>query len=112
MTLHGGSSSATIRHVFIQRSDTGPRERLWTSCWEWRRPRKLTGIPCPGNAGQLTLTRRGSGVMQAAGALPGRGAPFGQLRERGDPGVGELGQRMISSGQAEMKCVREQRAVQ
>lgn len=39
--------------------------------------------------------------MQTAGALPGRGAPFGEFRERGDPGVGELGQRMISPGQAE-----------
>jgi hypothetical protein len=51
MTLHGGSSSAIIRHVFIQRLDTGPRERLWTSFWEWRRPRKLTRNSLSGKRG-------------------------------------------------------------
>src|ERR1700688_4815467 len=67
MTLHGGSSSAIISHVFIQRSDTGPRERSWTSFWEWRPPRKLTGNSLSGKRGAAHRARRPAGSAQDEG---------------------------------------------
>jgi len=66
MTLHGGSSSAIIRYVFIQRSDTGPRERSWTSSWEWRRLRRITRNSLSGKRGAAHLANLTKPVLVIA----------------------------------------------
>jgi hypothetical protein len=68
-------------------------------------------LVCP-HPVSASAPRPHASVMAAAGAPPGRGAPFGELRERGDLRMREPGQRWPGPGQAEVQHVRQQRPVQ